>query len=230
MNNEHLTLEQINARRAQLAQQLAADQQALDAPRREEEARRARMEAAQRELAEVERQEQARRLQSALDENNRLISVNQQARVELREAVERCEAALQEVEAAKKRVDATYQAQQTHLSRALSEHGNLPGENPFIGVTIDTNNPEQYALWRAYTDNAQLHYQRIKTLFGIAHPGAVALHALIARAPDAIVYRLRQGITYALTGERVAPLPQFDADEAARIYAEAEQYRRAMGG
>lgn len=226
----NLSLEEINARRAQLAQQLAADQAALDAPQREEEARRARMEAAQRELAEVERQEQERRLQSALVENNRLIGANQQARVELRAAVERAEAALAEVEAAKRRVDATFATQQSHLSRALSEHGNLPGENPYIGVKIDSNNSEQYALWRAYTDNAQLHYQRIKTLFGIAHPGEIALHFLIARAWGTPDYRLRQGITYALTGQTVAPVQQFDADQAARIYAEAEQYRRAMGG
>lgn len=225
-----MTLEEINARRAQLAQQLAADQAAMDAPKREEEARRARMEQAQRELAEVERQEQERRLQSALIENNRLIGANQQARIALREAVERAEAALQEVEQAKQRVDATFQAQQSHLSRALNEHGNLPGQNPYIGVKIDSTNSEQYALWRAYTDNAQLHYQRIKTLFGIAHPGAVALHALIARAWETPAYRLRQGITYALTGQSVAPVQQFDADEAARVYAEAEQYRRAMGG
>lgn len=230
MSNEHLTLEQINARRAQLAQQLAAEKQALDAPRREEEARRARMEAAQLELAQVEAQERERRLQSAILENNRLIGENQQARVALREAVERAEAALAEVEAAKKRVDATFATQQAHLSRALSEHGNLPGENPFIGVKIDSNNPEQYAAWRAYQDAATLHYQRVKTLFGIAHPGAVALHFLISRAWETPAYRLRQGITYALTGERVAPLPQFDADEAARIYAEAERYHKAMGG
>lgn len=229
MNNEHLTLEQINARRAQLAQQLAADQQALDAPRREEEARRARMEAAQRELAQVEAQERERRLQSALVENNRLIGVNQQARVELREAVERAEAALQEVEAAKKRVDATYQNQQTFVSRALAEHGNLPGENPYVGVKIEPYG-EQYQQWRAYQESAQLHYQRVKTLFGMAHPGEIALHFLIARASDTAAYRIRQGICFALTGRAVAPLPQFDADEAARIYAEAEQYRRAMGG
>lgn len=226
--SEYLTLDQINEKRARLAQQLAADQAALDAPRLEEQQRRARMEAAQAELAQVEAAERERRLQSAILENNRLIAMNGQARVALREAVEKAELALQEVEEAKQRVDETYQTQQAYLARALSEHGNIP--NPYVGVKINTHHTDEYAAFQAYQANAQLHYQRIKTLFGMAHPGVIALHFLIARAYDTPGYRLRQGITYALTGERVAPLPQFDADEAARQYADTEQHRRAMGG
>lgn len=226
----NLTLDEINQRRAELAQQLAADQQALDAPQREAAERQQRMAAAQAELAQVEAAEQERRLQSAIVENNRLIALNQHARVELREAVERAEQALAEVEGAKKQVDTTFANQQSHLGRSLSQFGSLPGPFPYAGVKIDSLNPDQYNEWRAYTDNAQLHYQRIKTLFGIAHPGEIALYFLIARAWGTPGYRLRQGITYALTGQSVAPVQQFDADQAARIYAEAEQYRRAMGG
>lgn len=229
-SNQPMTLEEINAKRAELNRALAQDQQVIDAKAREEQQRAARMEQAQRELEQVEAADRQRRLQSAIVENTRLIDANQQARVALRESMERVEQAMQEVEAAKKQVDATYQAQQAFVSRALAEHGPLPGPNPYIGVKIDSYATEQYTQWKAYQDSAQLHYQRVKTQFAIAHPGDIALHFLIARAWGTPGYLLRQGITLALTGEKVSPVQGFDADEAARVYAENERYRKAMGG